>query len=145
MRKSSATFAGGSDADNLDLLSGEMSPTPLNVDLKHPIDEQPQVQNLAQLLESQELDLKAFAIPKLKINPKIQYDAWGNPYKPTGIPKSESQKASRPTSKPKSLILKKAKEEAALSQKEALSSPKSMTSGQQKMQQRLLQKTFDIK
>lgn len=43
MRKSSATFAAGSEVDGLDLGSGDMSPTPLNVDLKHPIDEQPQL------------------------------------------------------------------------------------------------------
>ena len=53
------------------------------------------------------MNLTSFAIPKNFVNPKVTYDPWGNAYKPNGIPKSKSQKATRPTQKPKNLVISK--------------------------------------
>ena len=75
------------------------SGTLLDLKIKHPLDENEEVLNLTQFLEKKKMSLDMFAVKKPKVNPKIQYDPWGNAYKPSNLPASKNAKNAKAAQK----------------------------------------------
>ena len=80
------------------------SGTLLDLKIKHPLDEKEEVLNLTKFLEEKKLSLDMFAVKKPKVNPKIQYDPWGNAYKPSNLPASKNAKNAKAAQKIKQKI-----------------------------------------
>ena len=65
------------------------SGTDLDLQIKHPLEEKHEVISLKEFLDKKKLSMDMFAVQKPKVNPKIQFDPWGNAYKPSLLPASK--------------------------------------------------------